>query len=179
MEGNKAVFLDRDGVINHDPGDYTRSLDEFHVLPTVFEALKTLQDAGYMLILITNQGGIGRGMFTEAEMHQFNNHLINNARAAGGDIKDIAFCPHHPLAPDPAMAIPCRCRKPEPGLIIQLAEKWQINLANSVMIGDRDSDVEAGQRAGMHSYLFDKTDLDHLAKQVLASHFPTLRQAAQ
>ena len=69
------------------------------------------------------------------------------------------------------MATPCRCRKPEPGPIIQLAEKWRIDLANSVMIGDRNSDVE-GQRAGMHSYLFDKTDLDHLAKQVLASHFP-------
>ena len=64
MEGNKAVFLDRDGVINHDPGDYTRSLDEFHVLPTVFEALKTLQNAGYMLILITNQGGIAKGQYT-------------------------------------------------------------------------------------------------------------------
>ena len=112
-------------------------------------------------------------------MHQFNDNLIDNANAAGGDIIDIAFCPHHPLALDPAMATLCRRRKPEPGLIIQLAEKWQIDLANSVMIGDRDSDVEAGQRAGMHSYLFDKTDLDHLAKQVLASHFPEQWRLAQ
>ena len=80
MEGNKAVFLDRDGVINHDPGDYTRSLGEFHVLPTVFEALKTLQDAGYMLILITNQGGIAKGQYTHEAFTKFIGISFNPAR---------------------------------------------------------------------------------------------------
>jgi len=178
MTRKAAIFLDRDETLNQDRG-YIYDPAEFAWMPGAAAALRRFHTAGLPVFVVTNQGGIGRGMFTEAAMHQFNNHLIDNARAAGGDITDIAFCPHHPLAPDPAMATPCRCRKPEPGLIIQLAEKWQIDLANSVMIGDRDSDVEAGQRAGMHSYLFDKTDLDNLAKQVLASHFPAQWRRAQ
>ena len=177
MTRKAAIFLDRDETLNQDQG-YICDPAKFAWMPGAAAALRRFHKAGLPVFVVTNQGGIGRGMFTEAEMHQFNNHLINNARAAGGDITDIAFCPHHPLAPDPAMAIACRCRKPEPGLIMQLAEKWQIDLTHSVMIGDRDSDVEAGKRAGMHSYLFDKTDLDHLAKQVLASHFPALRRLA-
>ena len=173
-----AIFLDRDETLNQDHG-YICDPAKFVWMPGAAAALRRFHNAGLPVFVVTNQGGIGRGMFTETDMHQFNDNLIDNARAAGGDIVDIAFCPHHPLALDPAMAAPCRCRKPEPGLIIQLAEKWQIDLANSVMIGDRDSDVEAGQRAGMHSYLFDKTDLDHLAKQVLASHFPEQWRLAQ
>ena len=170
-----AIFLDRDETLNKDQG-YIYDPAEFAWMPGAGEALRRFHDAGLQVFVVTNQGGIGRGIFTEADMHQFNNHLIEKARAIGGDITEIAFCPHHPLALDPTMATPCRCRKPEPGLIIQLAKKWQINLTNSVMIGDRDTDVEAGQRAGMHSYLFDKTDLDHLAKQVLASHFSAPRR---
>jgi D-glycero-D-manno-heptose 1,7-bisphosphate phosphatase len=104
-------------------------------------------------------------------MHDFNHHLIDAAEKAGGAITDIAFCPHHPLSPDPAMAAACRCRKPEPGLLFDLAQKWQIDLGASVMIGDRDSDVEAGKRAGMAAYLFDRGDLDQLAKQVMDHHF--------
>ena len=171
MTRKAAIFLDRDKTLNQDQG-YIYDPAEFAWMPGAAAALRRFHNAGLPVFVVTNQGGIGRGIFTETEMHQFNNHLINNARAAGGHITDIAFCPHHPLAPDSAMAAPCHCRKPEPGLIIQLAEKWQIDLTLSVMIGDRDSDVEAGKRAGMHSYLFDKTDLDLLAKQVLASHFP-------
>jgi D-glycero-D-manno-heptose 1,7-bisphosphate phosphatase len=178
MTRKAAIFLDRDETLNQDRG-YIYDPAEFAWMPGAAAALRRFHTAGLPVFVVTNQGGIGRGMFTEAAMHQFNNHLIDNARAAGGDITDIAFCPHHPLAPDPAMATACRCRKPEPGLIIQLAEKWQIDLTHSVMIGDRDSDVEAGKRAGMHSYLFDKTDLDHLAKQVLASHFPAQWRRAQ
>ena len=98
--------------------------------------------------------------------------MISAASKAGGFITDIAFCPHHPLSLDPAMAIACGCRKPEPGLIFNLAQKWNIDLNTSVMIGDRDSDVEAGQRAGTHSYLFTKDNLDDLAKQVISNHFP-------
>ena len=93
------------------------------------------------------------------------------ARLVGGGIQDIAYCPHHPLAVTDALKTPCRCRKPEPGLLFDLADKWQIDLGRSVMVGDRDSDVEAGQRAGCHSYLFDGDDLHQLAQQIIATHF--------
>ena len=97
--------------------------------------------------------------------------MIAAASKAGGFITDIAFCPHHPLSPDPAMAINCGCRKPEPGLLVNLAQKWQIDLNASVMIGDRDTDVEAGHRAGAYAYLFTQNSLDDLAKKVISTHF--------
>jgi len=165
-----AVFLDRDETLNQDSG-YIVNIDDFAWMPGAAAALKRFHEAGLPVFVVTNQGGIGRGFFTEADMHRFNAHLLAAAKAAGGPITDIAFCPHHPLAPDPAMAGPCRCRKPEPGLLFGLAEKWQIDLSRSVMIGDRDSDVEAGRRAGMPSYLFDKIDLDRLAGQIIDRHF--------
>lgn len=92
-------------------------------------------------------------------------------RSVGGEIQDIAFCPHHPLAVTKALKTPCRCRKPEPGLLFDLANKWQIDLSQSVMIGDRSTDVEAGQRAGCHSYLFDGVNLNRLAEKVISKHF--------
>jgi D-glycero-D-manno-heptose 1,7-bisphosphate phosphatase len=168
MATRGAVFLDRDETLNQDSG-YIVNCDDFAWMPGAPAALKRFHDAGLPIFVVTNQGGIGRGFFTEADMHRFNAHLA--AAAAGGPITDIAFCPHHPLAPDPAMAGPCRCRKPEPGLLLGLAEKWRIDPSRSVMIGDRDSDVEAGRRAGMCSYLFDKTNLDHLARQIIDRHF--------
>ena len=93
------------------------------------------------------------------------------ARSVGGKIYDIAYCPHHPHAVTEALKTPCRCRKPEPGLLLELADKWKLDLGRSVMIGDRSSDVEAGQRAGCHSYLFDGDDLNRLAQQIITTHF--------
>lgn len=171
MATRGAVFLDRDETLNQDSG-YIVNIEDFAWMPGAAAALKRFHSAGLPIFVVTNQGGIGRGFFTEADMYRFNAHLLAAADAAGGPITDIAFCPHHPLSPDPAMAGPCDCRKPEPGLLFSLAKKWKIDLSRSVMIGDRESDVEAGRRAGMPSYLFDKTNLDHLACQVLDRHFP-------
>ena len=171
MPQKPAIFLDRDNTLIHDDG-YIFEIEKFSWIDGAGAALKRFHDAHIPVFIVTNQGGIGRGIFSEDQMHQFNDHLIASASKAGGFIADIAFCPHHPLSPDPAMAKACRCRKPEPGLLFDLAQKWQIDLAASVMIGDRYSDVEAGERAGMHAYHFTKNNLDELAKQVVANHFP-------
>jgi D-glycero-D-manno-heptose 1,7-bisphosphate phosphatase len=165
-----AIFLDRDDTLIRDDG-YIYEIEKFAWISGAAAALKRFHQAGLPVFIVTNQGGIGRGIFTEADMHAFNNHLIDAAKKAGGAITDIAFCPHHPLAPDPAMAARCRCRKPEPGLLFDLAEKWAIDLGASVMIGDRDSDVEAGKRAGVTAYHFTGGDLDQLARHVLSDHF--------
>ncbi|MCH1426541.1 MAG: HAD hydrolase-like protein, partial [Alphaproteobacteria bacterium] len=98
-------------------------------------------------------------------------HLQMMTQSIGGKIADIAYCPHHPLAVTEHLKTPCRCRKPEPGLLFDLAEKWQLDLRRSVMVGDRSSDVEAGQRAGCHSYLFDARDLHALAQHIITTHF--------
>jgi len=165
-----AIFLDRDNTLIHDDG-YVFEIEKFAWINGATAALKRFHEANIPVFVVTNQGGIGQGIFSEDQMHDFNNHMIAAASKAGGFITDIAFCPHHPLSPDPAMARVCGCRKPEPGLLFNLARKWNIDLNASVMIGDRDSDVEAGKRAGAHGYLFTKDSLDDLAKQVISAHF--------
>ena len=170
MSRKPAIFLDRDNTLIHDDG-YVFEIEKFAWANGATAALKRFHNANIPVFIVTNQGGIGLGIFSEDKMHQFNNYLISSASKAGGLISDIAFCPHHPLSPDPAMAAPCRCRKPEPGLLFDLARKWQIDLSASVMIGDRKSDIEAGQRAGTHAYLLTKNNLDELAKQVISRHF--------
>ena len=165
-----AIFLDRDNTLIHDEG-YIYEIEKFAWINGAAAALKRFHEANIPVFIVTNQGGIGRGIFSEDQMHHFNNHMIAAASEAGGHITDIAFCPHHPLSPNPAMAIACGCRKPKPGLLLNLAQKWKIDLSASVMIGDRDSDVEAGHRAGAYGYLFTQNSLDDLAKQVIFTHF--------
>jgi D-glycero-D-manno-heptose 1,7-bisphosphate phosphatase len=165
-----AIFLDRDNTLVRDDG-YVFEIEKFVWINGAADALKRFHEANIPVFVVTNQGGIGRGIFSEDQMHRFNNHMIAAAIEAGGYITDIAFCPHHPLSSNPGMAIACNCRKPEPGLLFNLARKWKIDLRASVMIGDRGSDVEAGRRAGTHSYLFTQNSLDDLAKQVISNHF--------
>lgn len=173
MSRKPAIFLDRDNTLIHDDG-YIFEIKKFLWINGAAAALKRFHNANIPVFIVTNQGGIGRGIFSEHQMHHFNNHLAAAARKAGGFITDIAFCPHHPLSPDPTMAKACRCRKPEPGLLFDLAKKWHIDLGASVMIGDRESDVEAGQRAGTHAYLFNQNNLDDLAKKVMSTHFTSM-----
>jgi len=165
-----AVFLDRDQTLNIDHG-YTHLVDDFAWMPGAPDALSLFHRHGIACFIVTNQGGIGREIFTAAQMQAFNDHLVAQAGLAGGHIQDIAHCPHHPEAVSPAMRPPCGCRKPEPGLLLGLAAKWNIDLAASVMIGDRDSDLAAGRAAGCHAYMFDGTDLSRLARQVINRHF--------
>ena len=165
-----AVFLDRDQTLNIDHG-YTYLVDDFAWMPGAPDALALFHRHGIACFIVTNQGGIGRGFYTVAQMQAFNDHLVAQTIRAGGHIQDIAHCPHHPEAPTPAMQTPCACRKPAPGMLLGLATTWNIDLAASVMIGDRDSDVAAGRAAGCHAYLFDGSDLSRLAQQVIDRHF--------
>lgn len=145
---NKAVFLDRDGVLNHEQGDYVCKLEDFHVLEHNFKPLKELQDRGYLLIVATNQGGLAKGWYTEdhlAEMHQ---HLKDTYKQHGVVFTDIYYCPHHP-----EFTGDCDCRKPKPGLLLRAIEKYNIDPSKSYFIGDRERDVEAGTAAGVKGIL--------------------------
>ena len=140
-QGEKIVFLDRDGVINQDSPDYIKCPDEFHFIRGSAEAIALLNDGGFEVIVITNQSIIGRKMADPAVLAAIFNKMKAGVRAAGGQIKDIFFCPH---APDRG----CPCRKPEPGLILKAADRYSIDVARTWMIGDSAKDIKAGRNAG-------------------------------
>ena len=146
-EKNKAVFLDRDGVLNQEMGDYVCKLEDFHLLDN-YVALKTLQDRGYLLIVATNQGGLAKGWYTEDDLAKMHSYLKATYKEHGVEITDIFYCPHHPN-----FTGDCDCRKPKPGLLLQGIEKYNIDPSKSYFIGDRERDVEAGTAAGVTGIL--------------------------
>lgn len=170
MPNKPAIFIDRDNTLTHDRG-YTWDIADFDWIDGAVEALQLFSKAGLDIFIVTNQGGIGRGFFTEADMHAFHAHLQGELAKADVTITDIAFCPHHPLAVIEDLKTPCSCRKPEAGMILGLAEKWHIDLPRSVMIGDNEKDVEAGHNAGCHAYRFESDNLAPLARHILQQHF--------
>ncbi len=152
----KAAFLDRDGVINIDHG-YVYRWDQFEFLPGVEAALLDLQEAGYKLVIVTNQSGIARGYFAEADFAALSEQLTQHLSAKGIYLAGTYHCPHHLEAGLAPLKIQCDCRKPLPGLILHAARDLDIDLAASLMIGDKPSDVEAGRRAGV-GQLFQVTE---------------------
>jgi len=146
-EKNKAVFLDRDGVLNREMGDYVCRVEDFHLLDN-YDTLKTLQDKGYLLIVATNQGGLAKGWYSEEDLAAMHNLLKEMYAQHGVEFTDIFYCPHHPN-----FTGDCDCRKPKPGLLLQAIEKHNIDPAKSYFIGDRERDVEAGTAAGVKGIL--------------------------
>lgn len=145
---NKAAFIDRDGVINEER-NYVHRIADFVLLPGVVEGLSLLRDAGYLLIVVTNQAGIARGYYEQAEMDRLHDHLCELLAEQGVLLDAIYFCPHHPQGRIEALAIECDCRKPSPGMLLQASKDFNLNLSTSVLIGDKYSDVQAGKRAGV------------------------------
>lgn len=170
---HKAVFCDRDGVINRDFG-YVGSRDRFELLPGIPEALHTLRQMGYLLVLVTNQSGIARGMYTEQDFHivtDFMQELLQPAKAC---FDAVYFCPHHPDAPLPAYKKDCPCRKPRPGMILQALQELNISPAESVLVGDHASDLQAGAAAGLGQLVLVGTHTDTEFAKVQALRPDTL-----
>lgn len=136
----KLVILDRDGVINHDSPDYIKSPEEWHPIEGSLEAIATLNRNGYVVCVATNQSGIGRGLYSEETLERIHAKMERAVREAGGVIAHIRFCPHHPDER-------CHCRKPEIGLLEQIAEAAGVPLAGVPFVGDALSDIEAAERA--------------------------------
>ncbi len=140
---NKAVFFDRDGVINHDPGDYTYLLDEFKINDGIPENLKRLQDNGYLLILITNQGGISKKIYTHQHVEAIHKFLMDELNKFDVQLTEIYYCPHHSINEQ------CICRKPNSLMIEKALARFDIDPAKSFMIGDKMRDVECAENAGV------------------------------
>ena len=143
----KAVFLDRDNTIILDKG-YTHKIEDLHFLPKAIDGLKILHEAGYALIIITNQSGIARGMYTEQQYKEFRDNMHAKLLQQGIMIKDEFFCPHHPEKGIGEYKIDCDCRKPKPGMLEKAIEQQSIDRKKSWTIGDKAADIEAGLAAG-------------------------------
>ncbi|ABY36929.1 MAG TPA: D-glycero-beta-D-manno-heptose-1,7-bisphosphate 7-phosphatase [Chloroflexus aurantiacus] len=142
----RAVFLDRDGVINHNRPDHVKNLAEFQFLPGALTALRLLTSAGFRIFVITNQAAVGRGLMTVEALEEIHAHLRAIARYHGATIDDIRYCPHTPEER-------CGCRKPQPGMIQELAARHQIDCRATFLIGDALTDIAAGQRMGCQTIL--------------------------
>lgn len=137
----KALFLDRDGVIIADKG-YVHRIEDMEILPGIVDVIREYRASGHMIIIVTNQSGIGRGIFTRGQYFEFMTVLLRRLRDAGAAVDKAYHCPH---TPDDG----CDCRKPKPGLILRAASYSQIDLKQSTLIGDKDSDIKAGMYAGV------------------------------
>jgi len=132
----KAVFLDRDGVINENQRDYVKSWDEFEFLPGALASLRRLASTPYAIVVVSNQSAINRGLVSRAEVNAINDRMLREIEEAGGRIDGVYICPHRP---DEG----CSCRKPEPGLLHQAASELDIDLASSYLVGDALCDMQA------------------------------------
>lgn len=154
----KAIFLDRDGVINRDIG-YLGSWNNFEFLPGAQSAMRALCEAGYSIIIVTNQSGIARGYYSIDDYERLTTEMIGSLSECGVSVLAVYYCPHHPTGSVERFAVNCDCRKPAPGMILRAAAEHGIDLASSVFIGDKHTDMQAAASAGVgRAYLVGVSD---------------------
>lgn len=148
MTLRKAAFLDRDGVINKDKA-YVHCWEDIEFMPGAIAGMKKLQDAGYALVIVTNQSGLARGYYNEMQYQALKEYMKQYLFELGVKLDGIYHCPHHPKGSVLDLAVDCNCRKPKPGLLFQAAHELDLSLPNSVLIGDKSSDIQAARAAGV------------------------------
>lgn len=147
-KSTKIAFIDRDGVINVDSG-YVYCWSDFRIIPGVIDGLILLNKIGYLPVIVTNQSGIARGMYSYSQYRELTAKYVEYLRNKGAYILDVVCCPHHPDGIVKMYAVNCQCRKPKPGLLLSLSNKYGIDYKNSIMIGDKETDIQAGRSAGV------------------------------
>jgi len=152
MSGHPAIFVDRDGTLNVEV-NYLSRPEELVLIPGAAKAISRLAQAGFCVIIITNQSAIARGIITETDLEVIHEELCRQLASEGAHVDGIYHCPHHPEAGSPKFRIKCECRKPAPGLLLQAASEHNISLKESIMIGDNITDLQAGWNAGCRSAL--------------------------
>ena len=160
-----AAFLDRDGVINIDKG-YVYKIKDLEWVPGAIDAIRYFNEHGWLVIVITNQGGIARGFYQEADVLNFHEQLNDLLRQQGAHIDAFYYCPHHVDGIHSEYSIECDCRKPRGGMLLKAMKEWPIAADQSFMIGDKESDRQAARAAGVTGYLFPGGNLyTYLQKQ--------------
>ncbi len=152
MNRVKAVFLDRDGTINYEK-NYVHKIEDFELIPGTLEALRLLTDYKIKIYIITNQAGIARGYFTEEQFHDLTRHMLSCFDKNECKIEEVLYCPHHPDGIIPEYTQKCLCRKPGTKLIEEVIKKEKLNANEIALVGDKDSDIGAGFRLGITTYL--------------------------
>ncbi len=148
MIKNKAIFLDRDGVINVERG-YTNRLEDFVILPDLAEVLKLLKQKGYLLVVVSNQSGIAKGLYTQQDVEVLHHYLINELKKSDVALDEIYYCVHH------SDISRCICRKPDSLFVEKALARFNIDPSKSYFIGDKERDIEAGEKAGVKGILID------------------------
>lgn len=149
---NKAIFLDRDGTINIEK-NYIYRPEDFEFLPGAVNAIKSMNAMGYKVIVVTNQSGIARGYYTEADLHHLHDFINQQLSMEGARIDAFYYCPHHPLQGNGKYRVMCNCRKPKTGLFEQAIKDYDIDREASWTVGDRLRDLEPGDKLGLHKAL--------------------------
>jgi D-glycero-D-manno-heptose 1,7-bisphosphate phosphatase len=162
----RALFLDRDGVINIDHG-WVGTRDRFDFIPGAIETIRAATAAGWLVFVATNQSGIARGLYTEADFQALTAWMIGEIAAKGGRIDDLRHCPYHPEAVIPAYRKHSDRRKPAPGMLLDLLAKWQLDPADCLLIGDQPTDLAAATAAGIAGHLFPGGNLADFALPLL------------
>jgi D,D-heptose 1,7-bisphosphate phosphatase len=165
-----ALFLDRDGVVNLEVG-YAHRPDQIKWVPGIFQAVKVANDAGFYVFVVTNQAGVARGLYSERAVIDLHQWMNTRFREYGAHIDEFAYCPHHPTAGSTKYTRVCECRKPAPGMLTDLAQRWSIDLTRSLFVGDRDTDLQAAHGVGIPSVL-------HRANSVMVTIDAWLKEAA-
>jgi D-glycero-D-manno-heptose 1,7-bisphosphate phosphatase len=162
-----AVFLDRDGVINHDDG-YVGTVERFRFIPGAAAALRRLNEAGYLVFIASNQSGVARGLFTEDDLAKLHLWMLRELETQGARIDDARYCPFHPDSKLAGYAWDSSLRKPRPGMLLDLIANWPVERNTSFLIGDKDTDLQAAEAVGVQGYLFAGGDLDAFVQKILA-----------
>lgn len=166
---NKALFLDRDGIINIDHG-YVYKISQFEFMEGIFDLCNAAQSKGYDIYVVTNQSGIARGYYNINDFNELTAWMLDKFEENKIHIKDVYFCPHHPHKGINEFNKECLCRKPAPGMMIRASEQYDVDLDKSILIGDKPSDMEAAQNSGISIRILVNNDSstfsEHMTHQV-------------
>lgn len=162
----KAVFFDRDGVLDEDVG-YLYKIEDLRWLDGAKEAVAYLTALGYKIFIVTNQSGIARGYYTVAEMDKLHEYMLGELKASGGKVEKVYYCPHYKEGSVKEYSIDCDCRKPKPGMILRAFREFDLDKEHSFLIGDGARDVEAAETAGIRGYRFKGGSLLAFVKECL------------
>lgn len=166
MNKKPAVFFDRDGVLNHDIG-YLYRKEDFQWIDGAIQAIKYFNDHGYWVFVITNQSGVARDFYCETDVRTLHTWMNQELEKHNAHIDDFYYCPHHTEGKIEQYRAECTCRKPKPGMILRAIDEWPIKLDKSFIVGDRKSDLEAAQAAGLSGFLFKGGNLYDFIKERL------------
>lgn len=181
LPGRSALFLDRDGVINHDLG-YVYRREEFNFIEGIFDLVRVAKDAGMACVVVTNQAGIGRGFYSEQDFQELTDWMLERFQEEGAGLDAVYHCPHHPEHGLGHYKTVCACRKPEPGMILEAKRTLNLDLERSLLVGDKFSDIAAARAAGVGKALLlsttgliDGVHPNDLVANVAENHVETVR----